>query len=100
MLSADPYPDTQKCSADPDATVTQPQKKQRVGGASIQPQQAAGKGTRKSKEVRLPHNPPSHKDGDINSDNELIGIFDDDEELEPDENEDDDIDPDITVSIL
>lgn len=43
--------------------------------------------------------PQPGEDDDVNSDNELVGIFDDDDdEPQLDESEDDDIDQDIVVS--
>jgi hypothetical protein len=54
-------------------------------------------GTRKGKEVRPP--PHSRKEDFIDSDNELIGAFDDDDELELDECEDD-VDQDLVVSSI
>jgi len=113
------YPGAQKRSVDADTAAVQPRKKQRVGGGPSQLQQATAKGTlihflcprtkiqryspsmtgsRKGKEVR----PSPHPCGEniINSDDELIGAFnEDDEELRSDESEDE-VDQDIVVSVL
>ena len=75
-------------------------------GAFSQPQCSSRKGSylaslgaRKNKEAQPLHNP--HEDGGANSDDELIGVFDDnDEERESDGDEDNNVDPDITVSTL